>query len=65
VSSGRSTIIEKVGHRLRLAGAIRTLAEGGTCIEPVITERIMRALEKSDSACVTAHGRSCGRSTSA
>ena len=34
----------------RLAGAIRTLAEGGTCIEPVITERIMRALEKSDSS---------------
>ncbi len=34
----------------RLTSAIRTLAEGGTCIEPVITERIMRALEKSDSA---------------
>jgi DNA-binding NarL/FixJ family response regulator len=34
----------------RLAGAIRTLSEGGTCIEPVITERIMRALEKSDSS---------------
>jgi DNA-binding NarL/FixJ family response regulator len=34
----------------RLAGAIRTLADGGTCIEPVITERIMRALEKSDSS---------------
>jgi DNA-binding NarL/FixJ family response regulator len=34
----------------RLTGAIRTLAEGGTCIEPVITERIMRALEKSDSS---------------
>ena len=30
----------------RLTGAIRTLADGGTCIEPVITERIMRALEK-------------------
>lgn len=34
----------------RLTGAIRTLAEGGTCIEPVITERIMRALERSDVA---------------
>ena len=32
----------------RLTGAIRTLAEGGTCIEPAITERIVRALEKSD-----------------
>jgi DNA-binding NarL/FixJ family response regulator len=32
----------------RLTGAIRTLAAGGTCIEPVITERIMRALEKSN-----------------
>lgn len=32
----------------RLTGAIRTLAEGGTCIEPVITERIVRALEKSN-----------------
>lgn len=31
----------------RLTSAIRTLAAGGTCIEPVITERIMRALEKS------------------
>lgn len=34
----------------RLTGAIRTLAAGGTCIEPAITERIMRALEKSDVA---------------
>jgi DNA-binding NarL/FixJ family response regulator len=34
----------------RLTGAIRILAEGGTCIEPVITERIMRALERSDVA---------------
>jgi len=34
----------------RLTSAIRTLAEGGTCIEPVITERIMRALERSDVA---------------
>lgn len=34
----------------RLTGAIRTLAEGGTCIEPAITERIVRALEKSDMA---------------
>jgi DNA-binding NarL/FixJ family response regulator len=34
----------------RLTGAIRILAEGGTCIEPVITERIMRALERSDSS---------------
>ena len=34
----------------RLTSAIRTLADGGTCIEPVITERIMRALEKSDSS---------------
>jgi DNA-binding NarL/FixJ family response regulator len=32
----------------RLSTAIRTLAGGGTCIEPAITERIMRALEKSD-----------------
>jgi DNA-binding NarL/FixJ family response regulator len=31
----------------RLSSAIRTLAEGGTCIEPVITERIMRALDGS------------------
>lgn len=34
----------------RLTGAIRTLASGGTCIEPVITERIMRALENSNVA---------------
>ncbi|HSP35338.1 MAG TPA: response regulator transcription factor [Thermoanaerobaculia bacterium] len=34
----------------RLTIAIRTLASGGTCIEPVITERIMRALERSDVA---------------
>ena len=32
----------------RLTGAIRTLAAGGTCIEPAITERIVRALENSD-----------------
>jgi DNA-binding NarL/FixJ family response regulator len=31
----------------RLSSAIRTLADGGTCIEPVITERIMRALDGS------------------
>jgi DNA-binding NarL/FixJ family response regulator len=31
----------------RLTSAIRTVAAGGTCIEPVITERIMRALEHS------------------
>ena len=31
----------------RLTSAIRTVASGGTCIEPVITERIMRALEQS------------------
>jgi DNA-binding NarL/FixJ family response regulator len=31
----------------RLSSAIRTVAEGGTCIEPVITERIMRALDGS------------------
>lgn len=31
----------------RLSSAIRTLASGGTCIEPVITERIMRALDGS------------------
>jgi DNA-binding NarL/FixJ family response regulator len=30
----------------RLTSAIRTVAGGGTCIEPVISERIMRALEK-------------------
>jgi DNA-binding NarL/FixJ family response regulator len=34
----------------RLTSAIRTLAEGGTCIEPVITERIMRALTASNVA---------------
>jgi len=34
----------------RLTGAIRTLAEGGTCIEPVITERIVRALGESNVA---------------
>jgi len=34
----------------RLTDAIRTLANGGTCIEPVITERIMRALERSNVA---------------
>jgi len=32
----------------RLTDAIRTVAGGGTCIEPVITERIMRALERSN-----------------
>jgi len=31
----------------RLTNAIRTLAAGGTCIEPVITERIVRALDGS------------------
>ena len=31
----------------RLTSAIRTLAAGGTSIEPAITERIMRALERS------------------
>jgi DNA-binding NarL/FixJ family response regulator len=34
----------------RLTSAIRTLADGGTCIEPVITERIMRALTASNVA---------------
>ena len=34
----------------RLTDAIRTVANGGTCIEPVITERIMRALERSNVA---------------
>ena len=34
----------------RLTDAIRTVAGGGTCIEPVITERIMRALERSNVA---------------
>ena len=34
----------------RLTSAIRTLARGGTCIEPVITERIMRALSASNVA---------------
>jgi len=34
----------------RLTGAIRTLAAGGSCIEPAITERILRALERSDVA---------------
>jgi DNA-binding NarL/FixJ family response regulator len=32
----------------RLTDALRTVASGGTCIEPVITERIMRALERSN-----------------
>jgi DNA-binding NarL/FixJ family response regulator len=32
----------------RLTAAIHTLASGGTCIGPVITERIMRALERSN-----------------
>lgn len=31
----------------RLTAAIRTVAAGGTCIEPVITERIVRALDRS------------------
>ena len=31
----------------RLTDALRVVANGGTCIEPVITERIMRALERS------------------
>ena len=31
----------------RLTTAIRTVAGGGTCIEPVITERIVRALDGS------------------
>jgi DNA-binding NarL/FixJ family response regulator len=34
----------------RLTSAIRTLAAGGTCIEPVITERIVRALGESNVA---------------
>lgn len=34
----------------RLTGAIRTVAAGGTCIEPVITERIVRALDRSGAA---------------
>jgi DNA-binding NarL/FixJ family response regulator len=34
----------------RLTNAIRTIAAGGTSLEPVITERIMRALEKSNVA---------------
>ncbi|HEY2092341.1 MAG TPA: response regulator transcription factor [Thermoanaerobaculia bacterium] len=34
----------------RLTSAIRTLASGGTCIGPVITERIMRALSASNVA---------------
>ncbi|MDQ3280281.1 MAG: response regulator transcription factor [Acidobacteriota bacterium] len=34
----------------RLTGAIRTIASGGTCIEPVITERILRALDGSGSS---------------
>jgi DNA-binding NarL/FixJ family response regulator len=34
----------------RLTDALRTVASGGTCIEPVITERIMRALERSNVA---------------
>jgi DNA-binding NarL/FixJ family response regulator len=34
----------------RLTDALRVVASGGTCIEPVITERIMRALERSNVA---------------
>lgn len=34
----------------RLTEAIRTVAAGGTCIEPVITERIVRALDGSSVA---------------
>jgi DNA-binding NarL/FixJ family response regulator len=34
----------------RLTDALRVVANGGTCIEPVITERIMRALERSNVA---------------
>lgn len=34
----------------RLTDAIRTVASGGTCIEPVITERIVRALDGSGAA---------------
>lgn len=34
----------------RLTDAIRTVAAGGTCIEPVITERIVRALDRSGAA---------------
>ncbi len=34
----------------RLTSAIRSIAAGGTSLEPVITERIMRALEKSNVA---------------
>lgn len=34
----------------RLSSSIRTVAGGGTCIEPVITERILRALENSDTS---------------
>lgn len=34
----------------RLTSAIRTLAAGGSCIEPAITERIIRSLEKTDVA---------------
>jgi DNA-binding NarL/FixJ family response regulator len=34
----------------RLTAAIRTVASGGTCIEPVITERIVRALDGSGAA---------------
>ncbi len=34
----------------RLTSAIRTLASGGSCIEPAITERILRSLEKTDVA---------------
>jgi DNA-binding NarL/FixJ family response regulator len=34
----------------RLTSAIRTVASGGTCIDPVITERIVRALDGSGTA---------------
>jgi DNA-binding NarL/FixJ family response regulator len=39
----------------RLTAAIRTVAGGGTCIEPVITERIMRSLARSDVSFESSH----------
>lgn len=45
IRSGAKGFLLKDVSLERLTGAIRTLAAGGTCIHPAITERITRALE--------------------
>ena len=47
IRSGAKGFLLKDVTLERLTEAIRTLAGGGTCIHPAITERIMRALESS------------------